>query len=83
MKKVRRRFYSKGYWNRLIDSLLHPLARGDKRIPVILLDGLLHSAVERNPKESTRKFIQYDLPDLIKKDRIKSPKGKKRQRKRR
>ncbi len=55
---------SKGELNRLIDDLLHPFFKVDPAF--ILLDGFLHGLVERNPSESTRKFLVYNLPKLIK-----------------
>ena len=57
--------YSKGELNKFIDDLLHPLFMVDPAF--ILLDGFLHGLVERNPGESTRKFLVYNLPRLIKK----------------
>jgi hypothetical protein len=39
--------YSRGEVNRIIDAFIHPLARHE--IAFLLLDGVLHAAVERNP----------------------------------
>jgi hypothetical protein len=55
--------YSKGEINKLIDTLIHPLERTDKRF--VLVDVLLHGLVEQNPPQTVRKFIKYKLPDLI------------------
>jgi hypothetical protein len=49
--------------NRLIDAFIHPLA---KRYPeLLILDGIIHGLVEKNPPESTVKFIKYNLPELL------------------
>jgi hypothetical protein len=57
------RVYTEGEVNRLIDGLIHPLA---KRYPeLLILDGIIHSLIEKNPPESTVKFIQYNLPGLL------------------
>jgi len=50
--------------NRLIDKMFHPHF---KRYPaLILLDGVLHAAVEQDPELSFRKFIRYNAPKLLK-----------------
>ena len=56
--------YSEGEINKLIDTLIHPLERADKRF--VLVDGLLHGLVEQNPPTSVKKFIKYNLPELVK-----------------
>ena len=54
----------RGGANRLIDELVHPHF---KRYPVlILLDSLLHAAVEHDPEASLRKFLRYNAPKLLK-----------------
>ena len=63
-KKKRNAHYSKGEINKLVDGLIHPLAKADKSY--ILLDGLLHALNERNPPQSLRKFMKYDLPEIVK-----------------
>lgn len=66
--KVKRKpRYSVGEANKLIDAVLHPLAKGNVEVPVLLFDSLLHGIVEQNPKESVRKFVRYNVPKLIKK----------------
>jgi hypothetical protein len=65
MRKTRREAYSKGELNQLIDSVLHPLATGENAVAILLIDGLLHSAVEQDPGQSIQKFIRYSLPRLI------------------
>ena len=57
--------YSKGDLNRLIDKAVHPLYRKNELFRV--LDGLMHGIVEQDPLTSTKKFVIYNLPDLIKK----------------
>lgn len=64
MPKRAKKAVSKGQLNRLIDDLLHPFFKVDPAF--ILLDGFLHGLVERDPSESTRKFLVYNLPELIK-----------------
>ena len=59
----RKRLYTTGELNRLIDDLLHPLAKLNPEI--LILDGILHSLLEQNPTESVQKFIQYNVPKLL------------------
>jgi len=56
----------RGDVNRLIDSMLHPLMRGEQKIPVMVLDALAHAMVEQDPKESMAKFMRYTAPKLLK-----------------
>ena len=63
-KRKRKAAYSKGELNKLIDSICHPLCKNDKRF--YLLDGFLHALVERDPPETVRKFVKYNLPEIIK-----------------
>lgn len=60
---------TKGEKNRLVDALLHPLAKGNAKIPVILFDSIVHGFIERNPKVSMRKFVRYSLPKILEKAR--------------
>jgi hypothetical protein len=61
--KKKKRHYSKGEINRLIDSLLHPLfARSSVFIAV---DTVVHGLVEQNPPETIKKFVRYNLPKII------------------
>jgi hypothetical protein len=64
--RKKRQAYSKGELNQLIDSLLHPLATGENAVAILLLDGVLHSAVEQDPGQSMQKFIRYSLPKILK-----------------
>lgn len=49
--------------NRLIDNLLHPYFKDSKA--VVVLDSVLHAAVERNPQLSFKKFLRYNLKHLL------------------
>ena len=71
LKRVRRRggLYSKGELNRLVDDLLHPLAKGEAEIPFLILDEALHALIEQNPPETLAKFLKYTLPRIISKYR--------------
>jgi hypothetical protein len=63
-RKRKRRLFTKGQLNRLIDDLIHPHYRQNEALR--FLDGLLHGLVEQNPPESLGKFVRYNLPELIK-----------------
>jgi len=56
--------YTKGELNKLVDSVCHPLSKTDKGF--ILVDGLLHAMVEQDPPTTVKKFIKYNLPELMK-----------------
>jgi len=58
-----RRAYTRGELNRLLDSILHPLAK--EHSDLLVLDGILHAIIEQNPSESAAKFIQHNLPKLL------------------
>jgi len=49
--------------NKLIDQLIHPLYK--QSAGWILVDGALHALVEQDLRSSTRKFVKYSLPLLI------------------
>ena len=69
---------TKGDLNRLIDDIFH--RHFSENVGFILVDGLLHAIVERNPEESARKFVRYNVPALIRETaRKKRVKGKRRQ----
>jgi hypothetical protein len=57
--------YSEGDLNRLIDSIFHPLYRKNEAIR--LVDGLLHALVEQDPPVSAKKFLIYNVSELVKK----------------
>ena len=60
---VRKSPYSKAELNKLIDAVIHPLAREDPSL--LILDGFLHALVEQNPPLTVRKFLKYNLLRLI------------------
>lgn len=62
-RKRRKRPYTDGEVNRLIDALLHPLLRLDAGF--LIVDGIAHGLVERDPAKSFVKFIRYNLPGLV------------------
>jgi len=69
---------TKGDLNRLIDDIFH--RRFSENVGFVIVDGLLHAVVERNPEESVRKFVRYNVPALIREmARKKRVKGKRRQ----
>jgi hypothetical protein len=57
--------YSRGQLNRLVDGLVHPLYEKSELYRVA--DGLLHGVVERNMRVSAKKFVRYNLPEVVKK----------------
>jgi hypothetical protein len=61
--KKKKRHYSKGEINRLIDSLLHPLFGHSSAF--VAVDVALHGLVEQNPPETIKKFVRYTLPKII------------------
>jgi hypothetical protein len=62
---------TKGQFNRLIDSFVHPLFR-EHGAGAVIADGLLHAIVEGDAKQSLTKFLKYNTKYLIK-----SPKKRK------
>jgi hypothetical protein len=55
--------YTKAEVNKILDAVIHPWM---KDYPWLnLVDGLLHTLNERNPKSSLRKFLRYNLKPLI------------------
>jgi len=69
---------TKGDLNRLIDDIFH--RHFSENVGFVIVDGLLHAVVERNPEESVRKFVRYNVPALIRETaRKKRVKGKRRQ----
>ena len=63
-KRKKKSPYTKGELNRLIDSLVHPFCERDTQF--FLLDGFLHALVERDPPSTVRKFVKYNLPEIVK-----------------
>ena len=62
-KRIGWHSYTEGELNKLVDSLVHPLAKENPYI--MILDGILHGIIEQNPSASTVKFIKYNLPKLL------------------
>ena len=54
---------TKGDLNRLIDDVLH--RHFSENVAFVIVDGLLHAVVERNPDESLRKFVRFNVPVLV------------------
>jgi hypothetical protein len=77
--------FTNGDINRVIDGFLHPLAQGERKVPVLLLDAALHALVEQDPPKSLVKFVRYSLPKLIeeaeKREKGEKPTGSRRKRK--
>jgi len=63
-RKAKKRLYTRGELNRLVDSICHPFYNENPSL--IILDGFLHAMVERNPSLSVRKFLTHNLPILVK-----------------
>jgi len=68
-KKRKRRkarpVFSKGQVNRLIDDAIHPLKELDWSFTV--LDETLHKINEGDIQQSVIKFVEYTLPEILKK----------------
>ena len=54
---------TKGDLNRLIDDIFH--RHFSENVGFVIVDGLLHAVVERNPEESIRKFVRFNVPVLV------------------
>lgn len=63
-KKKRSEPYTTGELNRLVDDLCHPFYKENQGY--MLVDAVLHGLVERNPPESVKKFLRYNLPTIVK-----------------
>jgi hypothetical protein len=61
-EQERRRVYSNGDINRLIDCIFHPIARKNA---YVIVDEPFHLMIERDPPESVFKFIRYNGPKLL------------------
>ena len=76
-RKRRRTKVTKGDLNRFIDAILH--RRFSENVGFVIVDGLLHAVVERDPEESVRKFVRFNVPVLIREmARKRRVKGKRR-----
>jgi hypothetical protein len=56
--------YTAGQLNKLIDDVCHPFFKENPGF--ILVDGILHGLIEKDPPESFRKFVRYNLPKTVK-----------------
>jgi hypothetical protein len=71
---------TKGDLNRIIDDIFHK--RFSENLGFVIVDGLLHAVVERDPEESDLKFVKYNVPVLVREmTRKKRVKGKRRRKK--
>ena len=68
MKKRRKKrhlaLYTAGELNKIIDSFIHPFFGTENSF--IILDGAVHALLEKDIQVSARKFIKYDLPEILK-----------------
>ena len=62
-KKRRGKLFTRGEQNRVIDSIIHPFRKTDKGF--VLVDGILHGLVERDPPQSALKFVKFNLPIIM------------------
>jgi hypothetical protein len=61
---TKRKKPSKGQLNRIVDTLAHPYF---KQYPVmILVDGAVHTLIERDVRTSIQKFVKYNAPLIVK-----------------
>jgi hypothetical protein len=57
--------YSAGQMNKLVDDLFHPFYKDSEWYRVA--DGCIHGLVEKNLRVSAKKFVKYNLPEIVKK----------------
>ena len=57
--------FSKGQVNRLIDDAIHPLKKMDSSFTII--DEALHMINEGDIQQSIIKFVEYSLPEILRK----------------
>jgi hypothetical protein len=57
--------YSVGQINKLVDDLVHPFYEKNQWFRVV--DGVLHGVVEGNARVSAKKFVKYNLPEIVRK----------------
>ena len=62
-KSTKKAAYSKGELNRLTDDFLHPFYRNNQWVR--LLDGIAHAAIERDLITSAKKFVRYNIRDIL------------------
>jgi len=64
-KTHKRRTYSAGELNRLVDDFIHPLYKRSEWFR--MADAVLHGLVEKNVEVTVKKFARYNVPDVVKK----------------
>jgi hypothetical protein len=50
--------------NKLVDDMCHPFF--EKNPGFVLVDGILHAIVEKDPPTTVKKFVRYNLPKIMK-----------------
>jgi hypothetical protein len=65
-RKKSRKPFTKGELNYVVDAVVHPLYRLNKGFRV--LDVTLHGLIEKDLVKTTEKFVQFNLPAIIKKN---------------
>ena len=63
-RRRRRRIFTDGEWNGIIDAVCHPLAKEDEAM--LIFDSLLHILVEGDdPTVAITKFAKFNLPKFV------------------
>ncbi|MFH0896645.1 MAG: hypothetical protein V1850_01160, partial [Candidatus Bathyarchaeota archaeon] len=57
--------YTRGEINKVIDSVVHPWARGETEAAALIIDSVLHAMVEEDAVKSLQKFTKYTLPKIL------------------
>jgi hypothetical protein len=63
-KKRRKKPYTKGQVKYIVDDVVHPWFA--EHLGFVLVDEVLHAVVEQNSGVVARKFLRYNLPEIIK-----------------
>jgi len=77
LPRKRNQIFTPGESNKIIDALLHPLAKQD--MGFWALDLFFHAVVEQNPRVTVEKFMRFDLPKIVE-QYLKQSNGRKRRR---
>jgi hypothetical protein len=64
LPRRKNQLFTPGEWNKLIDAVLHPLAKQDGRYWAV--DTFFHAVVEQDPRATVEKFVRYNLPKIAK-----------------
>jgi hypothetical protein len=68
-KRIRKprkgRPFSTGQMNKLIDDVIHPFYKKSQWYRVA--DGILHGLIEKDIPVSAKKFVKYNMPEIVKK----------------